>query len=67
MQAQLLQLIVCFLFTLEQQQMYEHCYQEGYEVSDPEYEVWLKITHPIDTRSEVCSSRVPQSANPLLQ
>ena len=44
------------VFTLEQQQQYEERYQEGYDVPDPEYEVWLKITHPIDSRSAVCSS-----------
>ena len=44
------------VFTLEQQQHYEERYQEGYDVPDPEYEAWLKITHPIDSRSAVGSS-----------
>ena len=29
------------VFTLEQQQQYEERYQEGYDVPDPEYEVWF--------------------------
>jgi len=40
------------LFTAEQQQLYEQRFQEGYDLRDPEYEAWLKITHPIDAGSE---------------
>ena len=43
------------LFTPEQQRLYEHRFQEGYNVHDPEYEAWLKITHPINARSEPSS------------
>ena len=39
------------LFIAEQQQHF----QEGYDLRDPEYEAWLKITHPIDAGSEPCS------------
>ena len=38
------------LFIAEQQH-----FQEGYDLRDPEYEAWLKITHPIDAGSEPCS------------
>ena len=36
------------LFTAEQQQLYERRFQEGYDLRHPEYEAWLKVTHPID-------------------
>ena len=43
--------------------MYEKRYQEGYDVPDPEYEAWLKITHPIETSSvAVCRSTTPAGA-----
>ena len=40
------------LFTPEQQQLFERRFQEGYDIRDPEYEAWSKITHPVDTSSE---------------
>jgi len=46
----------CTLFTAEQQQLYyEQCFQEGYDLKDPEYEAWLKIICPIDAGSETRS------------
>ena len=43
--------------------MYEKRYQEGYDVPDPKYEAWLKITHPIETSSVVvCRSTTPAGA-----
>ena len=40
------------LFTPEQEKLFEQRFQEGYDLKDPEYEAWLRITHPIDARSE---------------
>lgn len=42
----------CALFTPEQEKLFEQRFQEGYDLRDPEYEAWLRITHPIDARSE---------------
>lgn len=37
----------------EQEKQFElQRFQEGYDLRDPEYEAWLRITHPIDARSE---------------
>ena len=53
----------CSLYTAEQQKLYERRYEEGYDVQDPEYEAWLKITHPMDTRSVVSSSASVKMSN----
>ena len=53
----------CSLFTPEKQRLYEKRYEEGYDVHDPEYEVWLRITHPIDARSEPRSDASVQSTS----
>ena len=45
------------LFSPEQQKLYEQRYSEGYDVPDEEYESWLRIMHPSDTNSGICSSR----------
>ena len=36
--------------------IFEKLYNEGYDVSDVEYNAWLQIMHPGDTRSAACSS-----------
>lgn len=52
------------LFTTEQQKLYEQRYQEGYDLTDPEYTAWLRITHPIDTVSEPRSDTSLTSLSP---
>ena len=42
------------LFTTEQERLYEHRFQEGYDVKDPSYEAWVRINHPGDANSECC-------------
>ena len=44
------------LFTPEQKQVFEERFEEGYDLHDPEYDAWLRITHPIDAISEPCSN-----------
>ena len=40
------------LFTPEKERLFEQRFTEGYNIKDPEYEVWLRIRHPVDVRSE---------------
>ena len=53
------------LFTPEQQQLYEKPFQEGYDLRDPEYKEWLRITHPVETVSDPRSdsSLISKSSN----
>ena len=44
------------LFTPEQERLYEQCFQEGYDLKDPNYEAWVRINHPSDANSECCYS-----------
>jgi hypothetical protein len=66
------------LFSPEQQTLYEQRYREGYDVPDDEYESWLRIMHPNDTNSAICSSHssacksssfktLSSSVSPILQ
>ena len=34
------------LFTSEEQECFQHCYEEGYDLHDERYDLWLKIHHP---------------------
>ena len=38
-------------FTEEQLALFEKQYKEGYDLENPEYKVWLKITHPCSINS----------------
>ena len=49
------------LFTTEQERLYKHHFQEGYDVKDPSYEAWARINHPGDANSECCNSFSVQS------
>ena len=54
-------------FTPEKRRLYERRFQEGYDLQDPEYEAWLRITHTTDAGSEPHSdtslvSRSPKSS-----
>ncbi len=40
------------LYTPEQEELFERRFCEGYDLPDPEYEVWMRINHPIDVYSE---------------
>ncbi len=42
-------------FTSEQEALYERRFEEGYDLPDPSYMVWLKITHPEAAVSAPCS------------
>lgn len=43
-----------FLFTAEQERLYECRFKEGYDLKDPSYEAWLRINHPAETSSDCC-------------
>jgi len=45
-------------FTLEQEQRYQRRYEEGFDLQDEQYEVWLKISHPGHTTTGNVSSRL---------
>ena len=52
----MLNLMHDLLFTPEQERLYKHCFQEGYDVKDPSYEAWVQFNHPGDVNSECCNS-----------
>ena len=56
----------CSLFIPEKQRLYEQRYAEGYDIHDLEYEAWLKITHPIDAKSESRSDASVKSTSSSL-
>ena len=38
-------------FSIVQEWKYDRRYKEGFDLSDEQYEAWLKINHPEDTRA----------------
>ena len=49
------------LFTLEQLKLFQHRFEEGYDLKDPEYITWLKIHHPKIGSPPVSSSEFSKS------
>ena len=49
------------LFTLEQLKLFQHRFEEGYDLKDPEYITWLKIHHPEIGSPPVSSSELSKS------
>ena len=49
------------LFTLEQLKLFQHRFEEGYDLKDPENITWLKIHHPEIGSPPVSSSELSKS------
>jgi len=45
-------------FTIEQEQKYQWRYEEGFDLPDEQYEVWLKINRPGYTTTGNVSTRL---------
>lgn len=42
----------------QKKRLFEKRYDEGYDLHDPEYEAWLSLKHPTQSKSDVSPSGV---------